>query len=348
MPSPHRRRCAGRRRATWASCAPRRTPAAGPASCATRLRRPSLPWPRAPPPTASAPCSGCERAPVTALRMVPPIKHQRIRRATHAPLREGAAVERLSRLAAILTVGILVALGLGVAPAAADTVNVALTSRPAAAGDILYLTAVVSPSPIGGEVRFDSDQGLIDTAPVFFGKAEIWFVPRVSGTITVTATYTSFDGGTKGTSAPLVDHGRRGAIGSVTLGLTTDTLLTVGKQAPLTATVTPPRASGGSRSASTVPGWRPSTSHAARPPPPGSQRPLGSTPCRLATRARASTMPWRAGVVVMAQGGPGTRRRTSSSSTRPESSRPGRRARRSPSPTGRDDSWWPRRHPVRR
>ena len=159
------------------------------------------------------------------------------RRATHAPQLEGAAVERVSRLAAIVTIGILVALGLGVAPAAADTVNVALSSRPAAAGDIRYLTAVISPSPIGGEVRFDSDQGLIDTAPVIFGKAEIWFMPRVSGTITVTATYTSFDGGTKGTSAPPAIS--VGGIGSVTLGLSTDTLLTVGKPASVTATLTP-------------------------------------------------------------------------------------------------------------
>ncbi len=148
-------------------------------------------------------------------------------------------MERLSRLSTVLTIGILLTLGLGVAPAAADTVNVALSSRPAAAGDIRYLTAVVSPSPIGGEVRFDSDQGLIDTAPVIFGKAEIWFMPRVSGTITVTATYTSFDGGTKGTSAPLAIAVGGGAIGSVALDLTTDTLLTVGKPAPLTATVTP-------------------------------------------------------------------------------------------------------------
>lgn len=148
-------------------------------------------------------------------------------------------MERFSRLSAVLTIGILLTLGLGVAPAAADTVSVTLTSRPAAAGDIRYLTAVVSPSPIGGEVRFDSDQGLIDTAPVLFGKAEIWFVPRVSGTITVTATYTSFDGGTKGTSAPLAIAVGGGAIGSVTLDLTTDTLLTVGKQASVTATVTP-------------------------------------------------------------------------------------------------------------
>ena len=148
-------------------------------------------------------------------------------------------MERLSRLATVVTIGILVTLGLGVAPAAADTVNVTLTSRPAAAGSTVYLTAVVSPSPIGGEVRFESDQGLIDTAPVFFGKAEIWFVPRVSGTITVTATYTSFGGDTKGASAPLAITVGGGAIGSVTIDIATDTLLTVGKQAPLTATVTP-------------------------------------------------------------------------------------------------------------
>lgn len=153
-------------------------------------------------------------------------------------------MERLARLATAAAMGILVTLGLCVAPASADTVNVTLASRPAAAGDIRYLTAVISPSPMGGEVRFDSDQGLLATAPVIFGKAETWFVPRVSGTITVTATYTSFDGGTTGSSAPLAITVGGGAIDAVTLDLVADTLPIVGMPATLTATVRPPTSIG--------------------------------------------------------------------------------------------------------
>ena len=148
-------------------------------------------------------------------------------------------MRRMAQVAAAAALGILAALGLGVAPAVADTVAVTLSSRAAAAGSIVYLTAVVSPSPIGGEVRFDSDQGVLATAPVIFGKAETWIVPQVSGTITVTATYASFDGGTKGTSAPLVITVGGGSVGAVSLDLAVDASPTVGKPATVTATVSP-------------------------------------------------------------------------------------------------------------
>jgi hypothetical protein len=148
-------------------------------------------------------------------------------------------VKHWSQLSIALAIGILAVVGPGVAPASADSVSVTLSSRPAAAGDLIYLTAVVSPSMTGGEVRFDSDQGLLATSLVIFGKAETWFMPRVSGTITVTATYTSLDGGTTGVSAPLAIAAKGGAAGSVSLALAVAGNPIVGTKATITATVTP-------------------------------------------------------------------------------------------------------------
>ena len=215
-------------------------------------------------------------------------------------------MERMSRLATVLTIGILVTVGLGVAPAVADTLNVTLASRPAAAA-----TSATSP-PLsrrvhrrGGAVRLRPGSHRHRARSLRQGGDLV--VPRVSGTITITASYTSFDGGTTGTSAPLAVTVGGGGIGSVTLELSTDTLLTVGKQAPLTATVTPPTGVG--RVTFSVDGARLATVDVTRGQASTAWKPATVGQHTLSARYSGTgvddAVASRA-VVVMAQGGPGS------------------------------------------
>ena len=149
-------------------------------------------------------------------------------------------MRRMSRATAAIAACALSLVGVIAGPAAADTANVTLAARNAAAGSIVYLTASVTPSPFGGNVRFDSDQGQVGTAPVIFGKAEMWFVPTTTGAVTVTARFTSFDGGTTGASAPLVIT----VPGGTSVSLSADGTLTVGTVTTLRASINPATGSG--------------------------------------------------------------------------------------------------------